>query len=69
VGAGREAELFQLTNHPEERHTLVDDPQYQGKVRELQKELARLMKAAGGLPDRMPMDEGVKSELPDQKIR
>jgi len=63
------AELYQIKNDPEESHNLIDDPQYRGQVKELQKELARLMKAAGGLPDKMPMDEGVKSELPDQKIR
>jgi len=37
----------------------------------LKKELAKLMAATGLTPenDRMPIDEGIKQELPDQKIR
>ena len=37
----------------------------------LQKELARQLKATGLTPanDKMPLDEGIKMELPDQKIR
>jgi len=63
------AELYHLKSDPEERQNLIRDPKYAGKVRELQDELARLMKATGIHEDRMPLDEGVKSELPDQKIR
>ena len=63
------AELYDLKNDPEERHNLSHDRRYAGKVRELQKELARLLKTTGALPDRMPLDEGIKKELPDQKIR
>jgi N-acetylglucosamine-6-sulfatase len=36
---------------------------------ELNKELDRLLAATGALPDKMPLDEGIKTELPDQKIR
>jgi N-acetylglucosamine-6-sulfatase len=63
------AELYNLKNDPEERRNLIDDPAYGTKIKELQKELARLMKTTGALPDKMPLDEGVKTELPDQKIR
>ncbi|MBI5386311.1 MAG: sulfatase [Verrucomicrobia bacterium] len=63
------AELYDLKNDPEERHNLIADPRQAGKVKELQKELARLLKATGALPDAMPLDEGIKKELPDQKIR
>jgi hypothetical protein len=35
----------------------------------LQAELARQIEASGGLPDKMPLDEGIKTQLPDQKIR
>jgi hypothetical protein len=40
-------------------------------VKELQGELARLMRETGLTPevDKMPLDEGIKKELPDQKIR
>jgi N-acetylglucosamine-6-sulfatase len=63
------AELYDLKNDPEERRNLIDDPKYAGKVAELKTELARLMSEAGGLPDKMPVDEGIKANLPDAKIR
>jgi N-acetylglucosamine-6-sulfatase len=62
-------ELYNLKVDPEERRNLAADPACADKLKELQQELERLMEAAGGLPDKMPLDEGVKSELPDQKIR
>lgn len=63
------AELYDLQNDPEERHNLIDDPRYQGLVTELKKELLRLQQETGALPDRMPIDEGIKTELPEQSIR
>jgi len=38
---------------------------------ELKAELERLMSATGLTPatDKMPLDEGIKQALPDQKIR
>jgi len=65
------AELYNIEFDPEERHNLIANPKYAGVVADLKAELARLMTEAG-LPegaDRMPLDEGIKSELPDQKIR
>jgi hypothetical protein len=35
----------------------------------LEIELARLLKETGAAPDKMPLDEGVKKELPDPTIR
>ena len=63
------AELYNLKNDPQERHNLIADPAHAAQVRELQAELARQMEAAGGKPDRLPLDEGIKTQLPDQKIR
>ena len=65
------AELYDLKNDPEENHNLVNLPAFAGKVAELKLELARTMKETGLTPetDRMPIDEGIKKELPDQKIR
>ena len=40
-----------------------------GKVKELQAELARLKQELGLVRDVMPLDEGIKTALPDQKIR
>ncbi len=63
------AELYNLKDDPEELKNLIHDPQYAGKVKELKAELARLLKATGADPDKMPLDEGVKQKLPDPKIR
>lgn len=40
-------------------------------MKELQAELAKQMKQIDltATTDKMPMDEGIKKELPDQKIR
>ncbi len=63
------AELYNLREDPLETRNRIDDPALAGLVRELQAELLALMSAAGALPDRMPVDEGVKTALPDPKIR
>jgi arylsulfatase A-like enzyme len=63
------AELYHLKSDPEERHNLIEDPRHADVVGRLQAELHRLQKETGGLPDRMPMDEGIKKTLPDIKIR
>jgi N-acetylglucosamine-6-sulfatase len=65
------AELYDVQGDSEERHNLIEEPALARKVRELQGELARLMEASGLTPekDKMPLDEGVKKELPDAKIR
>ncbi len=63
------AELYHLQTDPDERRNLIADPAHAGKVKELQIELAKLMKQAGLAKDTMPLDEGIKQGLPDQKIR
>lgn len=63
------AELYDLKTDPEERNNLIDNPEHTERVAELQKELARLLTATGADPDKMPLDEGIKQALPDQKIR
>ena len=63
------AELYDLKTDPGETKNLIDDPTQAGTVRELQAELARLMKESGIEKDTMPLDEGVKQTLPDAKIR
>jgi N-acetylglucosamine-6-sulfatase len=65
------AELYDLRKDPGERTNLIADESSAAVREELRAELARLMAATGLTPetDRMPLDEGIKKELPDQKIR
>jgi arylsulfatase A-like enzyme len=65
------AELYHLATDPGERKNLIRDPASARQIAELRTELARLMAAAGLTPatDKMPIDAGIKKELPDQKIR
>jgi N-acetylglucosamine-6-sulfatase len=63
------AELYDLVSDPEERHNLIDDERFDAQEDALRKELDRLQRETGALPDKMPLDEGIKSVLPDAKIR
>lgn len=63
------AELYDLEADPEESTNLIARPEHAALVHQLDAELTRLMKEADGIPDKMPLDEGIKSGLPDQKIR
>lgn len=63
------AELYNLKKDPKELNNLIHDSRYADVVKKLQKELKRLLKDTGALPDQMPIDEGVKTELPEKSIR
>jgi N-acetylglucosamine-6-sulfatase len=65
------AELYDLKKDPGERVNLVTNPSAAATLATLKNELARVMAAAGLTPatDKMPLDEGIKKELPDQRIR
>jgi N-acetylglucosamine-6-sulfatase len=63
------AELYDLKADPDETVNLISKPEHAKTVVELQHELQRLIVAADGLPDKMPLDEGIKSALPAQAIR
>ena len=63
------AELYNLKEDPEERFNLINDPKYAPVVKKLQAELKRLMKETGLKEDKMPIDEGIKKDLPEQSIR
>ena len=65
------AELYNLKSDPIERHNLANVPKYAPIRQQLEQQLAALLVAEGLTPekDKMPLDEGIKKELPDQKIR
>jgi N-acetylglucosamine-6-sulfatase len=65
------AELYNLKADPEERTNLIRKPEFAAKVAELKGELESSMKASGltAAKDKMPLDQGVKSALPDAAIR
>ena len=63
------AELYHVACDPDERCNLINDPRCAGIAAQLRAELDRLMTDVGITNDKMPLDEGVKQQLPDQKIR
>lgn len=64
------AELYNLQDDPGESRNLIDDPEYAGLVKELRAELDRRIAEANPVKeDKMPIDEGIKGELPDLKVR
>jgi len=65
----RKAELYNPKDGPSQLKNLIDGPACRDRRATLKKELERLMEQAGALPDKMPLDEGVKEVLPDDKIR
>lgn len=62
-------ELFEVATDPEERRNRINDPTCADIVRELAAALERHLQETGAVPDRMPVDAGIKAELPDAKIR
>jgi N-acetylglucosamine-6-sulfatase len=64
------AELYDLQADPEERVNLIKSPKHQKVIVELRAELDRVIaEAHPGGEDKMPLDEGIKGELPDESIR
>jgi N-acetylglucosamine-6-sulfatase len=65
------AELYDLEKDPEELRNLAAQPDQASRITTLQNDLAHLLAGFGlaGAADKMPLDEGIKKELPDQKIR
>ncbi len=65
------AELYDLQSDPAERHNLIADPAFAAAAQDMQARLERAMKAVGISPegDPMPLDQGIGTALPDEKIR
>jgi arylsulfatase A-like enzyme len=64
-------ELYNVKSDPDERYNLWAEPKQAARIEELKTLLAERMKETGLTPenDKMPIDEGIKKELPDAKIR
>ena len=63
--------MYNLKADPLEQRNLAGQPEYLATQEKLAQELTELL-AAEGLTvetDKMPLDLGIKAELPDQKIR
>ncbi|QDU75719.1 Arylsulfatase [Bremerella volcania] len=65
------AELYDLKADPEEGTNLAEKPEHAKLVKQLRQELTEQMESVGltAATDKMPIDQGIGSELPDEKIR
>ncbi|CAN5884869.1 sulfatase [soil metagenome] len=64
------AELYHLNSDPDERRNLIDDPRFASRVESLRTELDRLIEQTGNRSyEQLPIDQGIKDALPDEKIR
>jgi arylsulfatase A-like enzyme len=64
------AEMYNLQNDPGELRNLAALPEFAEQRKKLEQTLVELMKQEGLTKnDKMPIDEGIGTELPDQKIR
>ena len=63
--------MYDLKSDPGELANLARSTEHASTMERLRTELGALMAAAGLTPqtDKMPLDEGIKKELPAQNIR
>jgi N-acetylglucosamine-6-sulfatase len=62
-------ELYNMAADPGERRNLAQDPSSAEILAEMRIALAELLKDSGANPDSMPIDQGIKIELPEESIR
>ena len=63
------AELYDLQNDPEERQNLISKTEHAELIKQLRAELDQHIAKATDGKDTMPLDQGIKGELPDKDIR
>ncbi|MDG2470454.1 MAG: sulfatase [Pirellulaceae bacterium] len=63
------AELYDMTEDPDEKSNLVNSKTHQSVLRKLKNDLALELINVGLKKDVMPLDEGVQQKLPDKSIR
>jgi len=65
------AELYDLKNDPQEATNLIQSPDKKELITDLDGQLLESMAKVGLTPasDKMPLDQGIGKELPDEKIR
>ena len=62
-------ELYNLAVDPEESNNLAETASSRKKLQEMRLSLAQLLTETGADPDPMPLDQGIKGELPEESIR
>lgn len=62
-------ELYNMALDPAEGQNLANDPSSMEKLAEMRIALAELLASSGASPDVMPVDQGIKLELPEASIR
>lgn len=62
-------ELYNLKLDPDESANLVDDARYQDKLATMRVALKDLLAKTGAGEDKMPIDKGIRTELPEASIR
>ncbi|MEH6569037.1 MAG: sulfatase-like hydrolase/transferase, partial [Halioglobus sp.] len=62
-------ELYNMANDPAESSNLANDVASVKKLAEMRLALAALLVDSGADPDVMPIDQGIKGELPEESIR
>lgn len=62
-------ELYNMATDPGESRNLAHDPAAATRLAEMRQALAMLLQASGADPDPMPLDQGIRAELPEESIR
>jgi N-acetylglucosamine-6-sulfatase len=62
-------ELYNLAQDPAESRNLAQDPENAVTLADMRVALANLLVETGADPDPMPIDQGIKGELPEESFR